>query len=47
MFSKEGRISTTLDNGQVVLSEPSVLPVNCEFRRILIQLKIIFRRGHP
>ena len=30
-FSEEGRISTTLDNGQVVLSEPSVLPVNCKY----------------
>jgi hypothetical protein len=30
MFSEEGRISTTLDNGQVVLSEPSLLPVNCK-----------------
>ena len=46
MFSKEGRISTTLDNGQVVLSEPSVLPVNCELRRILIQLKISYGVFH-
>lgn len=28
VFANDGRISTTLDNGQVVLSEPSVLPVN-------------------
>ncbi len=31
-FTKEGRISTTLDNGKVVLSEPSVLPLNCKCR---------------
>ena len=29
-FSEEGIISTTLDNGQVVLREPSLMPVNCE-----------------
>ena len=30
-FIDEGVISTTLDNGQVVLSDPSVLKLNCKF----------------
>ena len=30
-FIDEGIISTTLDNGQVVLSDPSVLKLNCKF----------------
>lgn len=29
-FVEEGVISTTLDNGQVVLSKPSVLKLNCK-----------------
>jgi hypothetical protein len=30
-FSKEGRMSTTLDNGKVVYSQPSVLKFNCKY----------------
>ena len=30
-FIDEGIISTVLDNGQVVLSDPSVLKLNCKF----------------
>ena len=30
-FIDEGIISATLDNGQVVLSDPSVLKLNCKF----------------
>lgn len=31
-FSEEGIVSTTLDNGQVVYSEPSLLPVVCKYK---------------
>ena len=34
-FVEEGVISTTLDNGQVVLSQPSVLKLNCKIFRII------------
>ncbi len=40
-FADEGRISTTLDNGQIVLSEPSVLPVNCECFYTLFQFAML------
>ena len=30
-FVEEGVISTSLENGQIVLSEPSVLKLNCKY----------------
>ena len=31
-FIQEGIISSTLDNGQIVLSQPSVMKLNCKWR---------------